>query len=77
MCHLLRRIDGGLLGGVVDLDNATYFLSKVDLVAGAEPTMASWRKRLFIAISHMTADAAGYFNLPLDRTVIIGARFEV
>lgn len=73
----LRRIDGAITEGTIDLDHATYFLSKVDLVAGAAPTMASWRKRLFIAISHMTADAAGYFNLPLDRTVIIGARFEV
>ena len=73
----LRRIDGAITEGTIDLDHATYFLSKVDLVAGSEPTMASWRKRLFIAISHMTADAAGYFNLPLDRTVIIGARFEV
>ena len=73
----LRLVDPALTEGAIDLDHATYFLSKVDLVAGPEPTMAAWRKRLFIAISHMTADAAGYFGLPLDRTVIIGARIEV
>ena len=73
----LRTLDPALSEGNIDLDNATYFLSKVDLVAGPQPTMAPWRKRLFIAISHMTADAAGYFSLPLDRTVIIGARVEV
>ena len=39
--------------------------------------MAPWRKRLFIATSHMTADAAGTSGCPLDRTVIIGARIEV
>ena len=39
--------------------------------------MAPWRKRLFIATSHITADAAGYFGLPLERTVIIGSRIEV
>jgi KUP system potassium uptake protein len=39
--------------------------------------MSPWRKRLFIATSYITADAAGYFNLPLDRTVIIGSRIEV
>lgn len=63
--------------GRIDLANASYFLSKVDLVAGPEHTMAPWRKRLFIAVSHMTGDAAGFFGLPLDRTVIIGARVEV
>jgi KUP system potassium uptake protein len=39
--------------------------------------MAPWRKRLFIATSYITADAAAYFKLPLDRTVIIGSRIEV
>ncbi len=61
----------------VDIDQASYFLSRVEVVAGPEPTMAPWRKRLFIAITHMKADAAGYFRLPSDRTVIIGARVEV
>jgi KUP system potassium uptake protein len=73
----LRLVDPIDTEGRIDLDNASYFLSKVDLVAGPKRTMAPWRKRLFIAISHMTADAAGYFGLPLDRTVIIGARIEV
>lgn len=64
-------------GGAIDLANASYFLSKVEVVAGDAPTMAQWRKRLFVAISHMTGDSAGYFGLPLERTVIIGARVEV
>ena len=55
----------------------SFFLSKVDVVAGPAPTMARWRKRLYIATSHLAADAAGYFNLPPERTVIIGARVEV
>ncbi|MGI9126410.1 MAG: potassium transporter Kup [Mycobacterium sp.] len=73
----LRLVDPALIEGPVDLDDATYFLSKVDLFAGPAPTMAPWRKRLFIAVSHMTGDAAGYFGLPLERTVIIGSRIEV
>ena len=36
-----------------------------------------WRKRLFIATSHITADAAEYFGLPRDRTVIMGSHIEV
>jgi KUP system potassium uptake protein len=39
--------------------------------------MPEWRKRLFIATSYITADAAGHFGLPLDRTVIIGSRIEI
>jgi KUP system potassium uptake protein len=35
------------------------------------------RKRLFIATSHITADAAEYFGLRRDRTVIMGWHIEV
>ncbi|MGZ5363558.1 MAG: KUP/HAK/KT family potassium transporter, partial [Mycobacterium sp.] len=63
--------------GPVDLENASYFLSKLDLCLGDARTMAPWRKRLFIATSHITADAAGHFGLPLGRTVIVGSRVEV
>ena len=36
-----------------------------------------WRKRLFLATSHITADAADYFHLPRERTVIVGSRIDV
>lgn len=39
--------------------------------------MAPWRKRLFIATSYITADAAEYVGLPRDRTVIMGSHVEV
>ncbi len=35
--------------GPVDADNARYFLSKIELRPGPGSTMATWRKRLFIA----------------------------
>jgi KUP system potassium uptake protein len=63
--------------GRLHLDQASYFLSKIELLRGGEPTMAAWRKRLFIATSYITADAAEYFNLPRDRTVIMGSHIEV
>ncbi len=72
----LRLVDPARMEGAVDLDEASYFLSESNLCAGPEPTMAQWRKRLFITISRMTSDAE-YFGLPLDRTVIIGARIEI
>jgi KUP system potassium uptake protein len=59
------------------LDDATYFLSTIQLRQGSAPTMARWRKKLFIATSHLTADAAEHFRLPRDRTVIMGSQIEV
>ncbi|WP_442800047.1 hypothetical protein OHB12_15715 [Nocardia sp. NBC_01730] len=63
--------------GRIAIDDASYFLSKIELKKGTAPTMAPWRKRLFIATSHITADAADYFGLPGERTVIMGSRVEV
>ncbi|MGW3116675.1 KUP/HAK/KT family potassium transporter [Streptomyces sp. NPDC001107] len=63
--------------GPLQLDQASYFLSKIELRRGKAPTMAPWRKRPFIATSHITADAAEYFGLPGDRTVIMGSHIEV
>jgi KUP system potassium uptake protein len=58
------------------VDGASYFLSKLELDAGPEPTMAQWRKQLFIATSYLTADAAEYFHLPRGQTVIMGSLVE-
>jgi KUP system potassium uptake protein len=73
----LRLLDPAHTEGHIDVDMASYFLSELELTAGDEPTMAPWRKRLFIATSYITSDAAAYFGLPLDRTVSIGSRIEV
>ena len=61
----------------IDLDDARYFLSVIELTVGDSPGMARWRKMLFVATSHLTADAAQSFDLPRDRTVLIGARVSV
>ncbi|MGW1780829.1 potassium transporter Kup [Streptomyces sp. NPDC002143] len=73
----LATLDPALTEGRLELDQASYFVSKIKLRRGAEPTMASWRKRLFIATSYITADAAEHFGLPRDRTVIMGAHIDV
>jgi KUP system potassium uptake protein len=73
----LRLIDPDTVDGPIDLDSASYFLSKLDICIGPKPTMAAWRKRLFIQTSYVASDAARYFGLPLEQTLIIGARIEV
>jgi K+ transporter len=54
-----------------------YFLSRIELHRGDTPGMSGWRKRLFLATSRVTADAAEYFQLPHERTVIMGSRIEL
>jgi KUP system potassium uptake protein len=73
----LRMVDPTLIGGSIDCTRASYFLSKIEPVLGDQPTMAAWRKRLFIATSFLAADSVGYFGLPGDQTVLIGSRIEV
>jgi KUP system potassium uptake protein len=63
--------------GRIDLGNASWFLSRVELRAGHDAGMSRWRKRLFLATSHIAADASEHFNLPRDRVVLLGSHVEV
>ena len=65
------------LEGPMELDEVSYFLSRIEIGMGDEPGMARWRKRLFIATSHLTADASEYFRLPRDQTLIMGSRIQI
>jgi KUP system potassium uptake protein len=63
----------------MDSEQVSYFLSAIDLHLSphGKHGWRIWRKRLFIATSRLTADAAEYFQLPRDRTVIMGSRIEI
>ena len=61
----------------LDDHGLSYFLSRIELVRGSTPGMSRWRKRLFIATSRITADAAEYFQLPREQTLIVGSRIEL
>jgi KUP system potassium uptake protein len=73
----LRSLDPKETEGAIAIDDASHFLSKLKLIRGRDRTMAQWRKRLFIATSYITADAAERFGLPRDRVVIMGEPIEV
>jgi KUP system potassium uptake protein len=74
---LIRLIRSTSVDSPIDDDHLSYFVSRIELVQGHAPGMSRWRKRLFIATSRITADAAEYFRLPRERTVIMGSRIEV
>ncbi|MFK4089089.1 potassium transporter Kup [Kribbella sp. NPDC020789] len=61
----------------VDLEDTSYFLSALELKLGDSPGLPRWRKRLFLATTGITADAADYFGLPRERTVIVGSQITV
>jgi KUP system potassium uptake protein len=74
---LLPLLDRAKVKGCMAEEEVSYFLSKIDLHMGKRPGFNRWRKRLFLATSRMTADAAEYFQLPRDQTVIMGARIDI
>lgn len=60
-----------------DPEDAIYFLSRITLEPGPSRAMAPWRKRLFFELAKSSANPARYFNLPIGRTVVMGARVRV
>jgi KUP system potassium uptake protein len=73
---VLRLIEEQGIEGGLDVADARYFLSEVDLRPGDSPGMSRWRKRVFLATGRIASDAADYFRLPRERTVIMGSRIE-
>jgi KUP system potassium uptake protein len=71
---LIRQAD---IEAPLDDEKLSYFLSHIELSVGSTPGMSRWRKHLFTATSRITADAAEYFQLPRDRTLIMGSRIEL
>ncbi|KXT56346.1 potassium transporter Kup [Gordonia sp. QH-12] len=61
----------------VDPAAVTYFLSTVELRLSDEPGLPGWRKRVFLASSHVSSDASDYFRLPREQLVVMGARIPV
>jgi KUP system potassium uptake protein len=72
----LRRVTDDL-EGEVDLEHASYFLSRISIVRTDDPGMAQWRKRLFVAIARNAANPVTLFGLPDDRTVVLSAHIDV
>ena len=63
--------------GELDLERASYFLSRITIVPTDAPGMAPWRKKLFVAIARNAANPVALFGLPDDQTVILSAHIEL
>jgi KUP system potassium uptake protein len=74
---VLRLLDPKKTEGLITIDDASFFLSNIELTKAGEPTMSPWRRSLFIATSRLSTDGAEFFCLPPDRTLVEGSRIEV
>jgi KUP system potassium uptake protein len=61
----------------VEVDDASYFLSTMDIELTDAPGMARWRKRIFLATRHLASDPVDYFDLPRNRTLLMGSIIEL
>ena len=64
----------GLLERNLDLEHASYFVSRITITPTEAPGMRRWRKSLFIAMARNATSAIDHFGLPTERTVIMGSQ---
>jgi KUP system potassium uptake protein len=64
----------GLLERNLDLEHASYFVSRIAITPTDAPVMQRWRKKLFIAMARNASSPIDHFRLPGDRTVVMGSQ---
>jgi len=74
---LMRQAAARGVEGDPQLDDPSYFVSKIQILPSDRPGMAKWRKRLFLAISRNAASPVEVFHLPDERTVVMGSHIEL
>jgi KUP system potassium uptake protein len=64
----------GLLERSLDLEHASYFVSRITIVPTGSPSMQPWRKKLFIAMARNASSPIEHFNLPGEQTLMLGSQ---
>jgi KUP system potassium uptake protein len=67
----------GLLDRNLDLEHASYFVSRMTIKVSDEPGMAALRKKLFIGMARNATSPMDAFGLPGDRTVMTGSQIAI
>jgi KUP system potassium uptake protein len=67
----------GLLPRNLDLEHASYFVSRMTITPNGEPGMRRWRKLLFVALARNAASPMEHFGLSADRTVMVGSQVGI
>jgi KUP system potassium uptake protein len=71
------RMAADRVEGDIDVESASYFLSRITILPTGAPGMAMWRKRLFVVIARNAANPVAYFGLPDERTVVMSSHIEL
>ena len=67
----------GECGGLFDMMQTSFFLSRQTLIASKKPGMAVWREKLFSWMLRNSATAMEFFRLPTNRVVELGSQVEI
>jgi KUP system potassium uptake protein len=67
----------GLLQRNLDLEHASYFVSRIAITPTGGPPLRTGWKKLFIMMARNAASPIDHFGLPRERTVIMGAQVAV
>jgi KUP system potassium uptake protein len=64
----------GLLMRNLDLEHASYFVSRMTITPTSGSGMRRWRKKLFIGMARNATSPMESFGLPIDRTVVVASK---
>jgi KUP system potassium uptake protein len=67
----------GMLPRNLDLEHASYFVSRMSIAQGDTTGMPRWRKRLFIAMARNSSSPIEHFGLPWEQTVTSGSQIAL
>ncbi len=67
----------GLLPRNLDLEHASYFVSRMQIIRTKSPGMAPWRKALFVFMARNASSPVDDFSLPEERTVLMGQQIRL
>jgi KUP system potassium uptake protein len=64
-------------GVPVNLQDTTFFLSRINSLATPKPGMALWREHLFVFLSRNSRRTSSFFGIPSEQTVEIGVVVDI
>ncbi len=67
----------GKLERNLDLEHASYFISRMTIKPQNDPGMPRWRKRLFVIMARNSSSPIDHFGLPGNRTVLSGSQIAL
>ena len=70
-------VPGALRAAHVDLEDASFFLSRRALQPSAHSGLPLWQDYIFISLARSASDVSDHFCIPEDRAVEVGARIVI